>query len=112
MKKIEIIIKPERLDDLMRSLEEFGIHGLMVSNVMGYGKQKGYTSLYRGIVYNVNLLPKIKVQTVMPEGRIERLLTRIQKEINTGMYGDGKIFVYDVVDAVRIRTGERGEEAL
>ena len=100
MKKLEIIIKPEKLEDLKGILDSCGAHGLMISNIMGYGTQKGYTQMYRGTKYTVNLLPKVKVEAVVAE------------QITTGNYGDGKIFVYDVEDAVRIRTGERGDEAL
>ena len=84
----------------------------MISNVMGYGNQKGYKQMYRGTAYTVNLLPKIKVETVVSENTAEEIIDKVVKEINTGNYGDGKIFIYDVQDAVRIRTGERGETAL
>lgn len=112
MKKLEIIIKPEKLESLKSILEGFDANGIMVSNVMGYGNQKGYTQMYRGTKYNVNLLPKVKVETVIPKEKAEPLIDAVVKEINTGNYGDGKIFIYDVVDAVRIRTGEHGREAL
>ena len=84
----------------------------MISNVMGYGNQKGYKQMYRGTAYTVNLLPKMKVETVVSENTAEEIIDKVVKEINTGNYGDGKIFIYDVQDAVRIRTGERGETAL
>lgn len=112
MKKLEIIIKPEKLESLKTILEGFDANGIMVSNVMGYGNQKGYTQVYRGTKYNVNLLPKVKVETVVPREKAEPIIDAVVKEINTGSYGDGKIFVYDVIDAVRIRTGEHGREAL
>lgn len=112
MKKLEIIIKPEKLEDLKDILESCGANGIMISNVMGYGNQKGYKQMYRGTEYTVNLLPKVKVETVVPENTAEQIVERVVKEINTGNYGDGKIFIYDVQDAVRIRTGERGEVAL
>lgn len=112
MKKLEIIIKPEKLEDLKDILEGCGANGIMISNVMGYGNQKGYKQMYRGTEYTVNLLPKVKVETVIPEATAEQIVERVVKEINTGNYGDGKIFIYDVQDAVRIRTGERGEVAL
>lgn len=112
MKKLEIIIKPEKLESLKTILEGFDANGIMVSNVMGYGNQKGYTQIYRGTKYNVNLLPKVKVETVVPKEKAEPIIDAVVKEINTGSYGDGKIFVYDVIDAVRIRTGEHGREAL
>lgn len=112
MKKLEIIIKPEKLDDLKGILEDCKANGIMISNIMGYGNQKGYKQIYRGTEYTVNLLPKLKVETVVAEELAEAIIGRVVKEITTGNYGDGKIFIYDVQDAVRIRTGERGESAL
>lgn len=112
MKKLEIIIKPEKLEDLKAILDESEVNGLNVVNIMGYGNQKGIIKKYRGAEYRVNLLPKIKVETVVPEEKAQALIDKIVAEINTGNYGDGKIFVYDVEDAIRIRTGERGEKAL
>ena len=84
----------------------------MISNIMGYGNQRGYKQMYRGTEYTVNLLPKVKVETVVAEEAAEKIIDQVVKQITTGMIGDGKIFIYDVQDAVRIRTGERGEEAL
>ena len=107
MKKLEIIIKPEKLEDLKGILDSCGAHGLMISNIMGYG-----TQMYRGTKYTVNLLPKVKVETVVAEDIVEAIISKVTEQITTGNYGDGKIFVYDVEDAVRIRTGERGDEAL
>ena len=112
MKKLEIIIKPERLEDLKKILNECQANGLMISNIMGYGKQKGYVQIYRGTENHVNLLPKVKVETVVPTETAELIVARAVKEINTGNIGDGKIFIYDVEDVIRIRTGERGEDAL
>lgn len=112
MKKLEIIIKPEKLECLKNILDEAKANGLMISNIMGYGNQKGYTRMYRGAEYNVNLLPKIKVETVVNTEIAEDIIAKVVDQINTGNYGDGKIFVYDVQDAVRIRTGERGTKAL
>lgn len=112
MKKLEIIIKAEKLESMKKILEECGISGVMIGNVMGYGNQKGYTHMYRGTVYNVNLLPKVKVETVANEETARLLIGRVSDEIKTGNYGDGKIFVYNVEDVIRIRTGERGEKAL
>ncbi len=112
MKKLEIIIKPEKLEDLKGILEDCKANGIMISNIMGYGNQKGYKQMYRGTEYTVNLLPKVKVETVVCEEICEKIVERVIEEINTGNYGDGKIFIYDVQDAVRIRTGERGEGAL
>lgn len=112
MKKLEIIIKPERLDDLKKILDDCQANGLMITNIMGYGTQKGYKQIYRGVEYNVNLLPKVKVETVVSDEITDLIIDKVVKEINTGNYGDGKIFVYTVEDAVRIRTGERGTEAV
>ena len=112
MKKLEIIIKPEKLEDLKTILDRCKANGVMISNIMGYGNQKGYKRMYRGSEYVVNLLPKVKVETVMENEVAEDIIDSIVKDINTGNYGDGKIFVYDVEDAVRIRTGERGNDAL
>ena len=112
MKKLEIIIQPEKLEDLKSILDESEVSGLMISNVMGYGNQKGHKKVYRGAEYNVNLLPNVKVETVIEPEVAEKLIETIVSEIRTGKYGDGKIFVYEVEDAVRIRTGERGSDAL
>ncbi len=112
MKKLEIIIKPEKLEDLKSILDESNANGIMITNIMGYGNQKGYKQVYRGAEYNVNLLPKVKVESVVDDEAAEQIVTRVVAEINTGNYGDGKIFIYDVEDAVRIRTGERGKNAL
>lgn len=112
MKKLEIIIKPEKLEDLKAILDESNSSGVMITNIMGYGNQKGYKQIYRGNEYNVNLLPKVKVETVVAAEDAEQIIDRIVNEINTGNYGDGKIFVHNVEDAIRIRTGEHGGEAL
>ena len=112
MKKLEIIINPEKLEDVKSILEEHQAHGLMISNIMGYGNQKGHKQYYRGTEYTINLLPKIKVETVVNSDIAEGIIDKIVEKIKTGQYGDGKIFIYDVSDAVRIRTGERGNEAL
>jgi len=112
MKKLEIIIKAEKLEDLKAVLDAGNCSGVMISNIMGYGNQKGHNRLYRGAEYSINLLPKVRVETVVTAEEADPLIDTIVKEINTGNYGDGKIFIYDVQDAVRIRTGERGEEAL
>lgn len=112
MKKLEIIIRPEKLDELKDILDTCKVTGVMITNVMGYGNQKGYKQTYRGSQYNVNLLPKIKVETIVTEEIAEKLIEMIVKEINTGNYGDGKIFVSNIEDAVRVRTGERGESAI
>lgn len=112
MKKLEIIIKPEKLEDLKEVLDASDVNGMNIVNSMGYGNQKGIIKNYRGAEYAVNLLPKVKVETVVTNEAAPGLIDKIVEEINTGNFGDGKIFVYDVEDAVRIRTGERGESAL
>ena len=112
MKKLEIIIQPEKLEALKTILDASNVSGIMISNIMGYGTQKGYTQMYRGTKYTVNLLPKVKVETVVTEDIVESIISKVTEQITTGNYGDGKILVYDVEDAVRIRTGERGDEAL
>lgn len=112
MKKLEIIIRPEKLEDLKTILDGCKANGVMISNIMGYGNQKGFKQVYRGSEYNVNLLPKIKVETVIADEVSEAIISKVVAEINSGNYGDGKIFVYEVEDAIRIRTGERGSEAL
>ena len=112
MKKLEIVVRSEKLDDVKAILDECESTGAMVSNIMGYGNQKGIIKNYRGSEYAVNLLPKVKVETVVTDEVAPTLIDKIVKEINTGHFGDGKIFVYDVEDAVRIRTGEHGTDAL
>jgi nitrogen regulatory protein P-II 1 len=112
MKKLEIVIKPEKLEELKKILDESKANGVMITSIMGYGNQKGYTQIYRGTEYTVNLLPKVKVETVVPTDVAEVIIEKVVKQIQTGNYGDGKIFIYEVEDAVRIRTGERGKEAL
>lgn len=112
MKKLEIIIKSEKFEALKGALNELGVTGLMLTNIMGYGNQKGYTQVYRGAKYTVNLLPKVKVETVISDEKCERVVSRIQEAVSTGNIGDGKIFIYNVEDAIRIRTGERGDDAI
>ncbi len=112
MKKLEIVIRLEKLDELKDILDTCQVTGVMITNVMGYGNQKGYKQIYRGSQYNVNLLPKIKVETIVAEEVAEKLIEMVVKEINTGNYGDGKIFVSNIEDVVRVRTGERGEAAI
>ena len=112
MKKLEIIIKPEKLENLKSILDDCKASGVMISNIMGYGNQRGYTQMSRGTEYAVNLLPKVKVETVVSDEIAGHIIEKVVQKITTGTYGDGKIFVYDVADAVRIRTGEHGEDAL
>src|SRR5450830_870000 len=112
MKKIECIIRPEKLDDLKEALNEAGIMGLTVSDVLGCGRQKGRKEVYRGIEYTLNLLPKIKIETVVRDEDVENIAKIIIETAKTGLIGDGKIFVSTIEDAYRIRTGETGETAI
>ncbi len=112
MKKLSIIVRSEKLDDIKSILDECGSTGAMVSNIMGYGNQKGYKTTYRGNEYVVNLIPKIKIETIATDDVADKIIFKVCEKISTGKVGDGKIFVYDVADVVRIRTGEHGEEAL
>jgi nitrogen regulatory protein P-II 2 len=112
MKLINAIIKPFKLDDVRESLSEVGIEGMTVSEVKGFGRQKGHTELYRGAEYQVDFLPKVKLEIATQEENVDRVLEAIIKAAHTGKIGDGKIFVYDLSHAVRIRTGETDQEAL
>ena len=110
--KVEIITRPSKLEELKKSLNNIGVMGMTVSQVFGCGLQKGYVEVYRGQRYNINLLPGIKVETVVCEVPVERVREVAQKAGRTGNIGDGKIVVYELTDAVRIRTGDRGPEAI
>lgn len=112
MKKIEAIIKPFKLDEVKDALNEIGIQGITVSEVKGFGRQKGHTELYRGAEYVVDFIPKIKLEIVVSDDVLPKILDTIQKTAKTGRIGDGKIFVTPVEAVVRIRTGETGEDAL
>ncbi|MCS6776034.1 MAG: P-II family nitrogen regulator [Chloroherpetonaceae bacterium] len=112
MKKIECVIRPTRIDDVRQALEAIGIIGMTVIDVRGYGRQRGRTEKYRGNTYVVNLLPKVKLEIVVPDERAEEVVEVVLEAAQTGEIGDGKIFVSQVEEAVRIRTGERGEAAL
>ena len=112
MKKIEAIIKPFKLDDVKEALHEAGVQGLTVVEAKGFGRQKGHTELYRGAEYVVDFLPKLKVEVVVPEARVEAVVDAIETAARTGRIGDGKIFVSPVDQVVRIRTGETDENAL
>jgi len=112
MKKIEAIIKPFKLDEVKEKLGEIGIMGITVLEVKGFGRQKGHTELYRGAEYVVDFLPKIKIEVVVPDEMVEEVIEAIVNSAHTGRIGDGKIFVTSVEEAVRIRTGERGDTAL
>ena len=112
MKKIEAIFKPFKLDEVREALSEIGVSGLTVTEVKGFGRQKGHTELYRGAEYVVDFLPKVKVEIVVDDAQVERAIEAIQKAAHTGKIGDGKIFVTAVEQALRIRTGESGSNAL
>ncbi|OGP14395.1 MAG: transcriptional regulator [Deltaproteobacteria bacterium GWA2_54_12] len=112
MKKIEAIIKPFKLDEVKEALNEIGIKGITVSEVKGFGRQKGHTELYRGTEYVVDFLPKIKMEIVVKEDMVAKVVETIVNAARTGRIGDGKVFVLSVDEVVRIRTGERGEEAI
>jgi nitrogen regulatory protein PII len=112
MKKIEAIIKPFKLEEVKDTLGEIGIEGMTVTEVKGFGRQKGHTEIYRGSEYTVDFLPKIKLEVVMPDDRVEDAVSKIIKAAKTGKIGDGKIFVSHVEEAIRIRTEERGEKAV
>jgi nitrogen regulatory protein P-II 1 len=112
MKKIEAIIRHFKLEDVKNSLTEKGISGMTISEVRGFGRQKGHTEMYRGTEYTVDFVPKVKIEVVVDDGRLQTALDAIVKAAHTGQIGDGKIFVSELADVVRIRTGETGGEAL
>ena len=112
MKKIEAIIKPFKLDEVREALSEVGITGLTVTEVKGFGRQKGHTELYRGAEYVVDFLPKVKIEVIVPDALVERAIESVVRAARTGKIGDGKIFVTAVDQVVRIRTGESGEAAV
>ena len=112
MKKIEVIIKPFKLDDVKEALTDMGIQGMTVSEVKGYGRQKGHKEVYRGAEYAVDFVPKLKIEIAVAEDMLQQVIDTVQKAAYTGKIGDGKIFVMPMEEAVRIRTGERGRDAL
>jgi nitrogen regulatory protein P-II 1 len=112
MKKLEGIIQPFKLQEVLDALKSIGVNGVTVSEVKGHGRQKGHKEVYRGMEYNVDFLPKTKIELVAAEGRVEGILATLLTAARTGQIGDGKIFIYEVVDAIRIRNGDRGEAAL
>ncbi|MBF0536911.1 MAG: P-II family nitrogen regulator [Nitrospirae bacterium] len=112
MKKIEAIIKPFKLDEVKDALHSVGVQGMTVVDVKGFGRQKGHTELYRGTEYVIDFIPKVKVEVVVDDSISEKVVETILKTARTGKIGDGKIFIYDAQEAVRIRTGERGQQAL
>ena len=112
MKKIEAIIKPFKLDEVKDALHEVGLQGITVVEAKGFGRQKGHTELYRGAEYVVDFLPKVKIEIVLDDALVERAVEAIQQAAHTGRIGDGKIFILPVEEAIRVRTGERGSEAV
>jgi len=112
MKKVEAVIKPFKLDDVKDALHDAGVSGITVTEVKGFGRQKGHTELYRGAEYVVDFLPKVKIEAAVKDDMTDRVIEAIEKAANTGKIGDGKIFVFDLLQVVRIRTGETGSDAL
>jgi nitrogen regulatory protein P-II 1 len=112
MKKVEAIIRPHLLDAVRNALQEVGVAGMTISEVQGYGRQKGHTETYRGTEYQIEFIPKIKIEVIVPEDIEEGVVDAIMKTARTGKFGDGKIFIVPMDDVIRIRTGERGEAAL
>ena len=112
MKKIEAIIKPFKLDDVKEALNEMGIQGMTISEVKGYGRQKGHKEIYRGAEYVVDFIPKIKIEIVVDAAQADAVVEKIRSSANTGKIGDGKIFVFPVEEAIRVRTGETGNDAI
>jgi nitrogen regulatory protein P-II 1 len=112
MKKIEAVIKPFKLDEVKEALHEVGVKGITVTEAKGFGRQKGHTELYRGAEYVVDFLPKVKLEIIIDDGQVERVVEAIMQAAKTGRIGDGKIFVSPVEEVIRIRTGERGPDAV
>ena len=112
MKKIEAIIKPFKLNEVKEALHEVGLQGMTVTEVKGFGRQKGHTEIYRGSEYTVDFLPKAKIEMILPDGQVAQAIEAIVNAARTGKIGDGKVFVLPVEDAVRIRTNERGDKAV
>src|SRR3954452_11969675 len=112
MKKIEAIVQPFKLEEVKEALKSIGIDGMTITEVRGHGRQKGHKEVYRGQEYQVDLLPKVKVEMVVPSSRAEEVVSALTAAARTGKIGDGKIFLYDVAEAIRIRNGDRGESAL
>lgn len=112
MKMVVAIIKHFKLDDVKDALSKAGIQGMTVTEVKGFGRQKGHVEVYRGVSLEVRFIPKVKIEVAVPDGKLEEIIETIQTTARTGEVGDGKIFVYDLKDVIRIRTGERGEDAI
>ena len=112
MKKIEAIIQPHKLDEVKEALKSFGVEGMTISEVRGHGRQKGHKEVYRGMEYEVDLLPKVKIEIVVADGRLDEITSALVAAARTGKIGDGKVFIFDVADAIRIRNGDTGEASL
>ena len=112
MKKLEAIIQPHKLEEVKEALKAIGVDGMTITEVRGHGRQKGHKEIYRGMEYQVDLLPKIKLEMVVPDARLDEVTTTLVNAARTGKIGDGKVFVYDVAEAIRIRNDDRGESAL
>jgi nitrogen regulatory protein P-II 1 len=112
MKKIEAIIQPHKLEDVKEALKAIGVDGMTITEVRGHGRQKGHKEIYRGMEYQVDLLPKVKVELVTTEARLDEVIKTVVESARTGKIGDGKVFIYDVAEAIRIRNDDRGEAAL
>jgi nitrogen regulatory protein P-II 1 len=112
MKKVEAIIKPFKLDEVKNALNAIGVNGMTVTEVKGFGRQKGHVEVYRGTEYEVTFLPKVKIEVVIPDAIIDKVISTIIEKAKTGNIGDGKIFIYSLEDVIRIRTGEKGEAAI
>ncbi|BBO77101.1 nitrogen regulatory protein P-II [Desulfosarcina widdelii] len=112
MKKIEAIVKPFKLDDVKEALNEIGIQGMTISEVKGYGRQKGHKEIYRGAEYVVDFIPKVKIEIIVDSERADEVVEAIKNSANTGKIGDGKIFVFNVEEVIRVRTGEKGKDAI
>ena len=112
MKKVEAVIKPFKLDDVKEALTQLGVFGMTVTEVRGFGRQKGHTELYRGSEYTIDFLPKVKIEVVVPNDLVDKVVSAIASAAKTGSIGDGKVFVLPIGEAIRIRTGEKGEAAI
>jgi nitrogen regulatory protein P-II 1 len=112
MKKIEAIVKPFKLDEVKNALSQIGVQGMTVAEVRGFGRQKGHTELYRGAEYKIDFIPKVKLEVIVTDEMVQQVVETIERAAKTGKIGDGKIFVYSVEEAIRIRTGERGRDAI
>jgi nitrogen regulatory protein P-II 1 len=112
MKKIEAVIQPHKIEEVKEALKSIGVDGMTITEVRGHGRQKGHKEVYRGMEYQVDLLPKVKIEMVVPDGRLEEVVHTLSAAARTGKIGDGKIFIFDVAEAIRIRNDDRGDSAL